>query len=166
MSATIAGLIGVIAGAVVTGSMQFLIARADRREEARASARALHSLVLRSRADVDLLIRQKRWDADETEPDWTLFQSGWASFSDKLGRVIHADHYFVVVNYFLLIDQLGRTRSAALATDRPTMNKHHLESAEWVSKLAVQVNQILAGASKSWRERHGRSRLPEPPLRE
>jgi hypothetical protein len=110
MSTAVAALIGVIAGAIVTGGIQSTVAWFDRGLAARSAARLLYMQLYEAQFAIEDLQERRSWEAMIT--DWTSFGKGWDRHCEDLARVLGTKDFLVVSSAFSSLANLARGRMA------------------------------------------------------
>jgi hypothetical protein len=108
MSTALVGLIGVIAGAVVTGGVQSASAWFDRRRSARSSARLLYMQLHEAEGVLRELAERRSWEQMIT--DWASFGMAWERHSEALARVLSTEDFVTVSSAFACLANVARGR--------------------------------------------------------
>jgi hypothetical protein len=152
MDTAIAGLLGVVAGAVVTGAVQSLIARSDRRLSGRVSARLLHATVIRAVAAIQSVREAEAWDAAPS--NWDYLPPAWEEHRVSLARVLSSGDFFIVSNWFSVVDATIDAYHAAIFSDPPSPpTTEQLKSLKLADVVGQQVQTMLSDAGRTWRDR-------------
>jgi len=120
VSQTTAALIAVgaaLAGVIFSGLAQRLLARLDRRIEARGAARILSMRLENARQAISDLLTYKQWDSLIT--DWQSYGDAWDKNNAALARVLGTDKFLKVAATFESLSSLAQARELARA--RPTV---------------------------------------------
>jgi hypothetical protein len=110
-TAAIIGVAGALVGVILSGIVQRLLARLDRRIEARSAARILSMRLVNARTGISDLIAYKSWDALIT--DWKSFGKAWDKNNAALARVLGTDQFLKVAATFESIESLAQSRKLA-----------------------------------------------------
>jgi hypothetical protein len=109
VSTALIGLIGVVAGAMVTGGVQGAGAWFDRRLSARSSARLLYMQLRGAEYALVELAQRRSWEQMIT--DWTSFGVAWERHSEALARVLATEHFVTVSSAFTCLANIARGRT-------------------------------------------------------
>jgi hypothetical protein len=114
MSTALVGLIGVIAGALVSGGVQSAVSRVDRARDARSAARLLYMQLHEAQQAIEDLQDRQNWF--EMITDWTSFGAAWERHCEALARVLRTVDFMYVSSAFACLASLGRARDRDLNT--------------------------------------------------
>lgn len=103
-----AGLIGLVVGAVASGSVQSYLARADRRRDARSGARLLYMELHGAKSAVSDLRPRRDWSQMIT--DWNAYGASWDRHNEKLANAINTTRFHIVSSAFGCIASLARSK--------------------------------------------------------
>jgi hypothetical protein len=169
VSPALIGLIGVIAGALLTGGIQAVVGRNDRRLAARASARLLGMHLDEAREGIVVLHDTSRWDP---VTDWQGFATAWRDNSAALARTLGTVDFLVVARAFANITSLARARATQIE-EREMVFKGTLRSSptrippfEVLDDFLATnhlAHETLLAASFTRRERRRGDDLSAPP---
>jgi hypothetical protein len=104
----LAGLVGVIAGSIVTGGVQAVLARFDRRLASRSAARLLYVELHVAKELINELRNTPNWE--RLIVDWHEFGVVWAQHREALARVLTATDFLTVAQAFSSIGYLALAR--------------------------------------------------------
>lgn len=140
MTAALIGLIGVVAGAIVTGGVQSAGAWFDRRLSARSSARLLYMQLYGAEYALLELAQRRSWKQMIT--DWTSFGLAWEQHNEALARVLATEHFVTVSSAFACLANISRGR--AWDTEHPELRDPNTD-------FSVP-EQVLAGYAANVRD--------------
>jgi hypothetical protein len=120
LSVAVIGLLGVLAGAVVTGGVQAATARSDRRRVARCSARILTMHFHEARAVLKAIRAARSWEA--VRFDWDGFSALWEEHSVSLATALGTSEFLTVAGACRGLDSFAAVRAMDLraTVSRPT----------------------------------------------
>jgi hypothetical protein len=144
------GFAGVVAGALVTGGVQWISAVSDRRLASRSSARQLIVLALRARAAVEGLAITKDWRG--TDPEWEVFDRRWEEHGPNLARTVTTADFVVLAHFFQMVSKLGGVRTHQLARNINAVDPNQLRACQHILDMGENVNEILFAASQTRKE--------------
>jgi hypothetical protein len=116
MSTAVVGLLGVVAGAIVTGGVQLTIARFDRRRASRTAARLLYMQLWWAHNAMDRILENDAWDP---RVEWGRFIDAWIEYRADLAQKLTTKHFLIVSAALTGIEQIGLCRADDLAQPTP-----------------------------------------------
>jgi hypothetical protein len=134
----VAGLIGVVAGAVLTGGIQAIGAISARRLNARTSARLLCVSLHEAAVAMHTVLKHQWWGP--SLDDWDRFLAPWRDHRDPLMRVLSPEDSWAVTSTFSLIERLKAIRDAE---HRDMSNPEEKPADNDFSENANQVKEVL-----------------------
>jgi hypothetical protein len=163
VDAAIFGVVGVVIGAIMTGSVQTVLAFNTRRLESRTAARLLHSTLVEVLAVVDSAIATDLHGVPQD--DWTRFQEPWQQQKDALARVLKTIDFIDVSNAFMGLSRLARLRTSYFAAlgqgvTLPTDPAKERIILRQYREIIWDAEKIVWAAAFPWRERKQRSQPP------
>jgi hypothetical protein len=160
MSTALAGFLGIIVGALLTGGIQTATSWLDRRRAGRVAARLLYMHLWWSRDALAAAYINQVWNLDV---DWDSFSATWREQRRPLAAVLNTASFLSVSSAFMCLEQLGVIRrndietTAALLRDEEdpdvpvfTAKPHYRETYEANLGVAMAVVHL---ASFTWNER-------------
>lgn len=159
MDTALIGLVGIIAGALLTGGVSAALAVSHRRTEARVAA-----LVLRS-AITEALSRSAGMRSSQTTgigTDWeTALLTPWFEQRQAFARVATADQFTVVAVAFSSVASLLNLRQEIIeSTDDPISPEDQAMLLETFGERFERALPILAERCFTWGERRRMERNP------
>jgi hypothetical protein len=112
-----AGLIGLVVGAVASGSVQSYLSRSDRRREGRNAARVLYMQLHEAESAIEELRPRRDWDNMITE--WAAFGTTWSQYRESVAHVLNTPRFVLVDSAFAATTTLARARTTCLSQRRP-----------------------------------------------
>lgn len=109
-------LIGALAGIVLTGGAQTIIALFDRRRGARVAARLIYMDLAWAALAVDAARNAQNWSDGV---DWDAFTEAWPEQREALAMVLSTTDFLHVASAFTAIHQLRAIRAVDYAAQRP-----------------------------------------------
>lgn len=116
MSAALIGALGGLAGIVLTGGAQTVIALFDRRRGARVAARLIYMDLVWAGLAVDAARNAQNWN---DRVDWDAFTAAWPEQREPLARVLSTTDFLTVASALTAIHQLRVIRAGDFAAERP-----------------------------------------------
>jgi hypothetical protein len=110
----VAALIGLIVGALASGTAQFVLARLDRNRDARAAARLLYMKLHSADAALRALQIEEAWLPANL--DFAQYMVAWEQRSDALSRVLKSKDALDVDAAFSLMDTVAMAKAEDEAT--------------------------------------------------
>jgi hypothetical protein len=104
MTPALIGFVGIIAGGVLSGGVQWMLAQSDRRLAARTAARLLFTHLSFARDAIDATVK-RGWDHNEP---WGTFVAAWVEHRNDLARILGTRDFLIVSSTFTGIENLGR----------------------------------------------------------
>jgi hypothetical protein len=164
MSTAVIGLLGVIAGAIVTGGVQLLVAWFDRRRASRAAARLLYMQLWWAHNAIDGLLTDNAWNP---HIDWGRFISAWVELRAGLARVLKTANFMRASAAFTAIEQLSLCRADDMAQPgAPSLSPTTLDLARIYDSHVQRAKVVLNQASFGWWEWRIRRNLAKKSQRE
>jgi hypothetical protein len=111
MSTALVGLLGVIAGAMVTGGVQASLGWFDRRRSARSSARLLYMELNVAGEGVEFLREAKSWS--QIIIDFRDIDRTWRAHRGRLAHIVGTDEFLKVAAAFSSIAALAQSKENA-----------------------------------------------------
>lgn len=163
MDTALIGLVGVIAGAILTGGIQATVGWFDRRLSARSSARLLFMEMHIANDAIGELLKNPNWS--RMIIDWHEPGMMWEKHREALARVLGTDDFLKVSATFSSIANLARARDldAERATPSPggslpfSVPNDVLDSYGTQTETAMRI--ILKAAYTRWEIRRGKASL-------
>jgi hypothetical protein len=112
-----AGLIGLVVGAVASGSVQSYLSRSDRRREGRNAARVLYIQLHEAESAIEELRPRRDWDNMITE--WAAFGTTWSQYRESVAHVLNTPRFVQVDSAFAATTTLSRARTRDLSKSAP-----------------------------------------------
>lgn len=176
LSTAVIGLLGVLAGAAVTGGVQSATAYFDRRRAARSSARMLTMHLHQARAALKGIKEARDWDGARL--DWNVFSALWEQHSVSLATALGTAEFLMVAGAFAGLDSFAGIRTTDLGArvphrtnPRPTTPRltarRFSPSEEALAALDEGVTQaalvVLAASWTLWERLRRQTMEPPPP---
>jgi hypothetical protein len=150
-----AGLIGLVVGAVASGSVQTYLSRADRRRSGRDATRVLYMELHEAEAAIHELRPRRDWGLMVT--DWESFGAVWSKYRDRATNVLRTPEFVAVDSAFACMATLARAWKNDLAKMPPGPgHAPHFDPADKILALYYEVvkgaKRIVLKASFRWWE--------------
>jgi hypothetical protein len=156
MSTALAGLLGVIAGAMVTGGVQASLSWLERRREARSSARLLYMELNVAGEGVEFLHEAENWS--RISVDFRDIDRTWRAHRERLAHIVGTDDFLKVAAAFSSIAALAQSREKAEQHAPPGLAgapKHRVPEGirAGYSGHVEAARVVLAEAAYTWTEK-------------
>jgi hypothetical protein len=151
---------GAVGGALVTGALQSVTARADRRRDGRNAARILYLQLYEADSAVGEL--RDRLDWREMITDWEGYGVTWREYRDQVGHVLTTPQHAIVHSAFASIASLARARHDDLTRWDPPIFSPEDELLRLYEATIANAEGICLAASFRWHERKARRRVLAP----
>lgn len=162
MSNAAVALIGVVAGALVTGAVQSLAAFFERERGARVAARLLYLALAEADASMQAAKQLQEWNPPST--DWTGFGREWEAHRLALARVVNTNDFLSVAHAFSGISLLAALKTAHLTDTPPDGEKWAFGGADRLLDtyfpVLARAEAITWNGSLRRRERRQRRDVP------
>lgn len=155
MDTAIVGLIGVIAGAIVTGGFQALRAASARSLNSRTAARLMISPLMDARSSLVAVLKLQDWGREGY--DWERLLAPWREHRDPLVRALPTDACLTLTITFAELESLIAVRGSVDLTETAELIRTALRSVD--GALCV----IWKAGLPAWRRRFGAPPLPFAP---
>jgi hypothetical protein len=150
MSTAVIGFLGVIAGAIVTGGIQLVVAWLDRRRASRTAARLLYMQLWWAHNAIDGLLTDNAWNP---HIDWHRFTSAWAEHRADLARMLKTKNFMIASAAFTALEQLSLCREEDMARpEAPSLSPTALDLTRIYDSHVQGAKVVLNRASFGWWE--------------
>jgi len=148
MSAAIAGLIGVAAGALITGGVQAIGAVWSRRLESRTAARLLYVNLIDVWTQIGYALRTKSWFGVTGLPK---MQASWKDSQTALARVLSTKDFSDLSISFVIFEKFAQSQQRRIDSDSFEFKDESggIQAEEQSAK--DRINRIEHMASIVWR---------------
>lgn len=146
MSNAAIALIGVVAGALVTGAVQSLAAYIERERGARVAARLLYLAL--SEADASMQAAKQLQEWNPPTDDWSVFTREWETHRLALARVVNTRDFLAVAAAFSGIGVVARLRTAHLSDTPPNGGTWSFQTAD--SLLDIYFPVLARAEAITW----------------
>jgi hypothetical protein len=121
MEAALTGFIGVIAGAVTTGGVQFWISAQQRRNDALAAARLVYGALASATVELERTQLTKQWGAADLAlgPPFAGNRAVWSQQRERLARVLDPAGFHCVDGAFDTLKNLDDALTLAVRRGQP-----------------------------------------------
>ncbi len=162
MDAALTGLVGVTAGALLSGSVQSVAGWRERKRNARSSARLLYMELHNSAEMIEVLKTARAWE--RAMIDWHEPGATWKEHREALAGVLGTDEFLDVSAAFSYIAILATVRDAQAKQpgsdpDEPSVFGFPDAALDFYGSQAQAAKAIALKAALTWREQR---RQPMP----
>ena len=149
VDSAIAGVVGVVVGAVLTGGIQAIGAISSRRLESRVAARLLCMTLMETRRALQVVLKHQWWGP--AEDDWTRLTAPWVDNREALARVLSPVDFLTVSLTFSNMERLLAIRADEMVTEDAVDNATRAEFAKGVSIVTEALNLVTEAGPILWK---------------